>query len=335
MLEISKNLINYDDLLKTLKNNLNNQTLPQAMIFSGTQGIGKATFTYFFLNQIFESSNKKFGTSNHSHLIYNNSHPNILTINKEFDEKTKKIKNFITIDQIRNLDSFVYQSSFDNLPKFIVIDSADDLNINSSNGLLKKLEEPKKNTYFILISHQLSILSSTIRSRCIKFKFHNPNLNQFKEIILNSSDSIEKFNCEFLYDISNGSPGLALKLYYEDINNTFNNLIEILKEKKFFSSKILTLSNTVSTYNNEKYRIFLSLIKFIFFNIIKINLGVNIKENLISDISTPLQNLSKYFNNIISLKILEYLNVNEKDLFVLNLDKRIFNLNLFSLISKT
>ena len=53
MLEISKNLINYDDLLKTLKNNLNNQTLPQAMIFSGTQGIGKATFTYFFLNQIF------------------------------------------------------------------------------------------------------------------------------------------------------------------------------------------------------------------------------------------------------------------------------------------
>jgi len=49
-------------------------------------------FLYFFLNQIFKSSNKKFGTSNHSHLIYNNSHPNILTINKEFDEKTKKIK---------------------------------------------------------------------------------------------------------------------------------------------------------------------------------------------------------------------------------------------------
>ena len=49
MLEISKNLINYGDLLKTLKNNLNNQTLHQAMIFSGTQGIGKATFTYFFL----------------------------------------------------------------------------------------------------------------------------------------------------------------------------------------------------------------------------------------------------------------------------------------------
>ena len=53
------------------------------MIFSGTQGIGKATFTYFFLNQIFKSSNKKFGSSNHSHLIYNNSHPNILTINKD------------------------------------------------------------------------------------------------------------------------------------------------------------------------------------------------------------------------------------------------------------
>ena len=84
-----------------------------------------------------------------------------------------------------------------------------------------------------------------------------------------------------------------------------------------------------------KYKIFLSLIKFIFFNIIKINLGVNIKESFISDISTTLQNLSKYFDNQISLKILEYLNINEKDLFIFNLDKRVFNLNLFSLISKT
>ena len=60
--------------------------------------------------------------------------------------------------------------------KLVLIDNADQLNKNAANALLKILEEPKKNTYFFLISHQLSfLLAPTIRSRCIKFKLKKPS----------------------------------------------------------------------------------------------------------------------------------------------------------------
>ena len=109
-------------------------------------------------------------------------------LRKEYDEKTKKYKNNIIINQIRELESFIYQFSFDGSPKFIIIDSSDDLNINSANALLKILEEPKKKIYIILISHHLSKLLPTIRSRCIKFKFSKPTAEQFNEIILNHDE---------------------------------------------------------------------------------------------------------------------------------------------------
>ena len=65
----------------------------------------------------------------------------------------------------------------------------------------------------------------------------------------------------------------------------------------------------------------------------KINLGIDVQKNFISDISKSLLEISKYLDNQISQKILEYLNAYEKDLFVYNLDKKIFILNIFSPLS--
>ena len=254
-------------------------------------------------------------------------------LRKEYDDKTKKFKNNIIINQIRKLESFIYQFSIDGSPKFIIIDSSDDLNISSSNALLKILEEPKGDAYIILITHHLSKLLPTIRSRCIKFKFSNPTFDQFNEIILNKDESIDKNILKFLYDLSEGSPGLAIQLYSENFREIFDHLIEIFKEKKPLSSNILQLSDKVGMYSNDHFILFLSLIKFIIVNATKINLGIDIKKNFISGISNTLLEMSKYLDNQISQKILEYLNTYENDLFVYNLDKKIFVLNIFSPLS--
>ena len=86
-------------------------------------------------------------------------------------------------------------------------------------------------------------------------------------------------------------------------------------------------------YSNDQFILFLSLIKFIIVHTIKINLGIDINKIFHSDLSKTLLELSKYLDNRISLKILEYLNIHEKDLFVYNLDKKIFILNIFSPLS--
>ena len=333
MSSLSKKLIGFEKIFLTLKENIINRTLSNSLIFYGNKGIGKSTLAYFLINNVFDEIYKENPSSNHTNLIYNNSHPNVRVLKKEYDEKTKKFKNNIIINQIRELESFIYQFSIDASPRFILIDSSDDLNINSSNALLKILEEPKKNIYIILITNKISKLLPTIRSRCIKFKFSNPTFNQFNEIIRNQDVSIDKNILKFLYDLSEGSPGLATEFYSENFREIFDHLIEIFKEKKSLSSNILQLSNQVGMYSNDQFLLFLSIIKFIIVHTTKINLGIDIQNNFISDISKSLLEMSKYLDNRISRKILEYLHTYEKDLFIYNLDKKIFILNIFSPLS--
>ena len=72
------------------------------------------------------------------------------------------------------------------------------------------------------------------------------------------------------------------------------------------------------------------MVRFIITNTIKINLGVNINNFFKSNLTNSLLKLSKNINNITAREILDYLSLNENDLYRLNLDKKLFSLNIFS-----
>jgi DNA polymerase-3 subunit delta' len=333
MINISQVLIENEYLVNKLTNIYINKSLPHSLIIHGVKGIGKLTFSFFLIKNIYSEiiSNNK---DHHINLMYNNTHPNIKYLQKEFDDKNNKFKNYIIIDQVRSLDNFIYQSSFDNLPKFVIIDSADDLNLNAANALLKILEEPKYNTYFILITHQISSLLATLRSRCLKFNFEKPSFEGFNKILLFHNDKLKSEEISFLFDLSNGSPGLALELFSEDIKDIYSTLLEILSKKDSLSTKVINLSTCVSTYTNDQFKIYISIIKFILITIIKIKAGCNFSNFFRSNILHSLEKLSSSFDNLICFEILEYINNNENDLFTYNLDKNIFNLNIFTPLNK-
>ena len=334
MKNISHVLVENENLVNMLTDNYVNKSLPNSLIIHGTKGVGKATFSFFLIKNIYSELTSNNSKAHHINLINNNSHPNIKHIQKAFDDKNNKFKNYIIIDQVRSLENFIHQSSFDNFPKFIVINSADDLNLNSANALLKVLEEPKNNTYFILITHQISNLLATLRSRCVKFNFKKPSFEGFKKILLSHKDNLKSEEISFLFDLSNGSPGLALELFSEDIKDVYITIIEILSEKEPLSSKVINLSTSVSSYSNEQFKIYIFIIKFILITILKINVGCNFSKFFRSNILQSLENISYSFDNLICFKMLEYLNNNENDLFTYNLDKNIFNLNIFTPLNK-
>ena len=86
-----------------------------------------------------------FNKENHSFkTTLNKSNPNLIII--DIDQEKK----MIDINQIRELLSNLQKSSFNNKPKFILIDNIEFLNLNSINALLKVIEEPSINIYFIL-----------------------------------------------------------------------------------------------------------------------------------------------------------------------------------------
>jgi len=132
--------------------------------------------------------------------------------------------------------------------------------------------------------------------------------------------------------LSNHSPGLALNLFNDDINLMLRNLFDIFKEKKSLSNKIDSLSNEVSKYSNNEYKIFLYIIKFILHNSIKLNKGININNFYNIKTLNSLKEVSNYIDNKISFKIIKFINEHEKKIYKLNLDKKFFNLNIFSIL---
>ena len=317
-----------------LVNNCKNKSLHSSIIISGQKGIGKKKLIYTVIKEIVNFSVDKKIVNHYINLINTNSHPNIRYLSKEFDEKTNKNKSYITINQIRNLNSFIYESSLDDFYKFVIIDSADDLNINASNSLLKILEDPPNNTYFFLISHQLSSLLNTIRSRCLKLKLQNHDFDIFKLIIKKKINNIHEESIKFLFDLSKGSPGVALDFHDEDVYNLYNKILYSLVDKNPLSKNNIDLSSQLSKFSNDKFKIFILLFKFILINLSKIKIGINIFDQYLSNNLNLLVNLSNNISNTTILNRLEYLIKNENDLFAYNLDKNFFIMNFFLEIEK-
>ena len=123
---------NYDFL--RLKKLYDNGNLPNRIIFSGENGIGKATLAYHLINYIFSQNEKEkydfkkniISTTNKSYkLILNHSHQNFFLISNDID------KNNIQISKIREMINFTNKSSFNDQSKIILIDNIEFLNKNS------------------------------------------------------------------------------------------------------------------------------------------------------------------------------------------------------------
>jgi DNA polymerase-3 subunit delta' len=189
---------NFIDLYKKKK-------LPSKILLSGEKGIGKSTLAYHIINHIlsfdedhsYDEKNFKIDPENKSYkLILNKSNPNFISIDVDEDKKS------IDINQIRNLILTLNKSSFNTKPRFVLIDNIELLNINSVNALLKILEEPNDNIYFILINNHKKILP-TLKSRCLNYNIH-----------LKSNES---------YDISSKILGENIKdLIHDQMTNNFN-----------------------------------------------------------------------------------------------------------------
>jgi DNA polymerase-3 subunit delta' len=316
----------YIDLLNRYEKN----NLPNSILIHGLSGIGKRTFLNKLVKNIINIEFKDNNVDHHLNLFKNNTHPNIKIIEKEIDNKTGKIKTNITIDQIRRLKTFLNSTSIiQNSSKIVIIDSADYLNISSANSMLKILEEPKENTYIFLISNQISLLLPTIRSRCLKIKFNTHNLTDFTNIIKNNIDEISNEEINFYFELTYGSPGNTILYYNNDFLDIFQLSIKCLLSNDLDDDKI-NLSNILSKLTNDEFNNYLSMLKFILIvaNKLKVNRDdkslVNMPNYLeLESLST---NLSK--KNLIDR--FDYLNNNQKELFSLNLDKKIFILNFLT-----
>ena len=247
----SKELSTFKKEINFISNLYVNRKLPQTILFTGEKGIGKLNVAYHLINFILSKdedneyciTTNKINSNNKTYnLLLKNIHPNLFLISLKDKKKN------IDIEQIKNMKNFLNITSFNNKPKIVLIDGSEYLNLSSSNSLLKSLEENLNNVFFILVHDIKKKLLTTIKSRCIQFKFFLNNEDREKRIneILNnqfndlSSDFKNKYISPLFFksllEYCNKN-----NLQINDIN--LDNLLSDILKKKDYKKNEFVLKN--------------------------------------------------------------------------------------------
>lgn len=307
------NLYGYKEYFFSFMNLYDKGNLPNAILLNGEKGIGKSTFAYHFINYLLSKNEKNqysvenflINQDNNTYkLIQESIHPNFYLLNKNLS--TENIK----IDQVRNLLNFLNKTTYTKDIKIVLIDDTSCLNLNSSNALLKALEEPPINTFFILIHNSSSEVIDTIKSRCLNFKIHF-NLSEKKKILdqILIDYEIHSDNSEYEKFLFFSSPGNLLRILlilnetdYKFTEDYYSSILFLLNEYKikkdsdllqFATLFIETFYNQLSLRNNfnvNEYFINKNKILYLIRDYKKFNLNTN---NLIFTIEKILKNEKK------------------------------------------
>src|SRR5438132_8962847 len=165
-------------VIERLRKKLREDRFPHGLIFSGPDGVGKhtcATMIAKALNCTNAKPGEFCGACTSCRKIESGTHPDVMTISVE-DEATR-----IKIAQVRQLLGTLDLHPLEGRNKVFIIDPADLLNEEAANALLKGLEEPPENSFFILITVNVQELLLTVRSRCQVYHFTPLTLDEIRQ----------------------------------------------------------------------------------------------------------------------------------------------------------
>lgn len=192
--------------------------LHHAWLITGAPGIGKATLAYRIVRSMLGGESLLTNSLNIppedpvAQRVAALGHGNFVLIRRPYDHKAKRIRQDIPVDDVRNLAKFFQGTAMEGDQwRVCLIDSADELNRNSENAILKLLEEPPVRTLFLLLSSAPGQLLPTIRSRCMTLPLRavpDADIRDWLKGKVDVSDDI----ISAAVGLSRGAPGKALTL---------------------------------------------------------------------------------------------------------------------------
>ena len=270
--KVTKTIFGHETQEKEFIDCYKSEKLHHGWLITGARGIGKATLAWrlakFILTQPIKSfnANSLFSEASLNHQteldekskdsietrILAESEPRLSVTRRSFDEKRKKFRSNIRVDEIRRLNSFFSLSVSDGGSRVAIIDCVDDLNLNAANALLKTLEEPPRDTIFFLISNNPESLLPTIRSRCREMRLANLSENNLLSALKQINLTLPEKDKEIYSLLAAGSVGNSIRLLKHDGANLYRSILSFLNELPNLNG--FELEKFVSTFEGSKNR---------------------------------------------------------------------------------
>lgn len=167
----------------------------------------------------------------------------------------------IVAEDVRHLNHFMHLSATDGGRRVVLIDSADEMNTQAANALLKMLEEPPAKTVIVMVSHQPSALLPTIRSRCRALRLKPLDAGQMAEALAQAGVDVAA-ETEALAELSAGSVGAAVRLINLDGMALYAALVNLLATLPSLDrAKALALGDLAAARGqDERFALLLTLI---------------------------------------------------------------------------
>ena len=212
-------------------------------MLTGPRGIGKATLAYKIAKMVYGNVGDFF----------------IIDMDRNLDKdgKIKSDGKSISVFTVRATIEKMQMSSMSGGWRVVLIDAVDQLTIAAANAILKLLEEPPAKTLFLLVTHQLSNVLPTVRSRARVEKMRPLSIDDLRRLCARFMPD-ETIETETLR-LANGSFGRIANLKQAGGDAIYDKLIQVLQKKNSTASDMMAVAHQIAP-SPELYQILLDVI---------------------------------------------------------------------------
>ena len=252
--------------------------LHHGWLITGPRGVGKATLAWQIAKFLLATPPDNGGMfaseppttldipADHpiTHRLLALAEPGLFLLRRAWDDKARppRLKKVITVDEVRKLRGFFALSAPGGGRRVVIVDAADEMNVNAANALLKLLEEPPENAILLLVCHQPMRLLPTIRSRCRELRLSPLSGDDLTRALAQADCQIAADAQDALDQLAAGSVGDALTLSELGGPKIYADLIRIFENApRYDRPAALALANAAAGVKNvEKFDLTLHLI---------------------------------------------------------------------------
>jgi len=207
-------LIGHADAAAAMDDAIRTGRMHHAWLITGPEGIGKATLAYRFARRLLAPAGADPDAPDTPvfRRIAMGTHADVLTIERMWDDKRKRLRAEIVVDDVRAVAGFLQLTPAEGGWRVVVVDGAEHLNRNAANALLKVLEEPPPRAILLLSCAAPGRLLPTIRSRCRQLRLQLLTPDQTAAVLESALVDIPAAERAGLAALAAGSPGQAVAL---------------------------------------------------------------------------------------------------------------------------